>query len=138
MNLVLRYLPLAVLGLFACINVVRGGIHLFAPDGGAGSIAGLDLSRDAQTILALFAIIGINQLILGLFQVWIVLLRRNLLLVGLVLQAAFTLAGVLNLYLYRTFPVEIPGRMFNTVLLVFILAAVAVAFYNSRNAAETA
>ena len=37
-------LVLAGLGL---LDLVRGSIHLFAPDGGAGRIAGIDLTQGA-------------------------------------------------------------------------------------------
>ena len=54
----MRRLPPIVLALFALINLARGSIHAFAPDGGAHSIAGLDLSTNARTILSLFARLG--------------------------------------------------------------------------------
>jgi hypothetical protein len=37
-------LPLYVFALFAVVSTVRSVIHLLSPDGGAGSIAGMDLS----------------------------------------------------------------------------------------------
>lgn len=127
-----QYVPAAVLGLFTFINIGRGGIHLFAADGGANSIAGLDLSGDAQTILALFAVIGANQLALGLFQLWVLLRQRSLVVVALGLQTALTALAVLNMHFYRTFPVEVPGKMFNTVLLLLLCATLALTWYWQR------
>ncbi len=61
--------------LWASIGIVRGAIHVFAPDGGAGIIAGFDLTNDgADALLFLFAALGTSQLVFTLFQ-WIVILR---------------------------------------------------------------
>ncbi|MBV9045218.1 MAG: hypothetical protein JO294_08860, partial [Alphaproteobacteria bacterium] len=57
----MRRIPVIVLAFFALLNIGRGCIHAFAPDGGAHSIAGLDLSTNAQTILSLFAGLGFHQ-----------------------------------------------------------------------------
>ena len=43
------WIPRMVVGLMGLINLVRGAIHAFAPDGGAHSIAGLDLGDDSAT-----------------------------------------------------------------------------------------
>ena len=129
---VISYIPPVVLTLFALINVARGSIHLFAEDGGASSIAGLDLTTNTQTILALFAVIGANQLMFGLFQIWILLQRRDLVLLMLSLQGLQTLGAVANTHFYRQFPVEIPGKMFNTLLLFVIAATLTIAWTESR------
>lgn len=44
---------------------VSGAIHSFLPDGGAGVIAGLDLSEGAGRVFALFAWAGATQLAHG-------------------------------------------------------------------------
>src|SRR5208283_3469317 len=54
-----------VIALFGVLNLFRGSIHTFLPDGGAGVIAGFDLSHSRQTIVFLFAVMGIEQLSLG-------------------------------------------------------------------------
>jgi len=113
----LRLVPILVLGAFALLNLVRGSIHAFAPDGGAHSIAGLDLSNNAQTILSLFATLGLHQIVLGLFEGWIVVWRRDLVRAVLVLQTVETALGVANLYFYRPLPVHVPGERFNAILL---------------------
>src|SRR5258707_15854554 len=105
----MRRIPLVVLAFFALTNLVRGSIHAFAPDGGAHSIAGLDLSTNAQTILSLFAGMGFHQIVMGLFQLFVLLRRRDLIVIARVLQTAETLLGVGNLYFYRTLPVVAPG-----------------------------
>lgn len=110
-----------VLALFACINIARGAIHAFAPDGGAHSIAGLNLGDEAATILALFATIGLMQLTLGGFQLWAALQRPDLVLVLLAFQTVQTVLGAWHLWLWRPLPVVVPGAMFNLVLIGVLL-----------------
>lgn len=56
--------PLAwwVLLALGALNLARGSIHLIASDGGAGQIAGIDLSRERAVIVFLFAVMGLQQL----------------------------------------------------------------------------
>lgn len=116
----LRTVPVVVLALMTMINLARGSVHAFAADGGAHSIAGLDLASGAQTILSLFAV---HQIALGLLELYVLTLRRDLVTLVLGYQLLQTVAGVANLYLYRTFPVPVPGAPFNAVLLVVIAVA---------------
>jgi hypothetical protein len=116
-------------------NFGRGCIHAFAPDGGAHSIAGLDLTHARQTILSLFAILGIHQLVAGGFQLFVLVFRRDLVLIALVLQTVETLLGVMNLYFYRTMPVVVPGAAFNAALLVILAVAVFIALRPAPQAA---
>jgi hypothetical protein len=68
-------LPFYIFILIAIIGTVRSCIHLLAPDGGAGSIAGMDLSvAGASGIIFAFALWGCAQLIYALIQ-WLVILR---------------------------------------------------------------
>jgi hypothetical protein len=49
------------------ITIIRSLIHIFSPDGGARSIATIDLSVEgADVIIGLFALWGISQILLGL------------------------------------------------------------------------
>jgi hypothetical protein len=67
--------PFYVLLILAIIGTVRSFIHLFSPDGGAGSIAGMDLSGGGtKEIIFAFALWGSAQLIYALIQ-WGVILR---------------------------------------------------------------
>ena len=56
---------LVVLGL---INLVRGSIHVFLPDSGAGVIAHFDLAEGGPTIIFLLAMIGAGQIGSGLID----------------------------------------------------------------------
>jgi uncharacterized membrane protein HdeD (DUF308 family) len=51
------------------LSIIPGGIHYFLPDGGAGVIAGIDLSTRATTIIAVFAWLGALQIPHGIAQV---------------------------------------------------------------------
>lgn len=65
--------------LFAVVSVARSCIHLAAPDGGAGTIAGLDLALGgAANIVFAFGLWGLSQLIYGLIQLLVALRYRTL------------------------------------------------------------
>ncbi|MBC7522673.1 MAG: hypothetical protein H7268_16470 [Sandarakinorhabdus sp.] len=49
-------------------SIIPGCIHFFLPDGGAGVIAGIDLSTRAETIIAVFAWLGAMQIPHGIAQ----------------------------------------------------------------------
>lgn len=67
--------PFYIFLLVATVGTVRSFIHILSPDGGAGSIAGMDLSVDgANGIIFSFALWGSAQLIYALLQ-WMVILR---------------------------------------------------------------
>jgi hypothetical protein len=67
--------PLYLLILVAIIGVVRSCIQIFSPDGGAGSIAGMDMAvTGVNEVTFAFALWGSAQLIYALLQ-WIVILR---------------------------------------------------------------
>jgi hypothetical protein len=123
----MRFVPIFVLALMMAINFARGAIHAFARDGGAHSIAGLDITQNTQTILSLFAVMGFHQIVMGLFQLYVLAFRRDLILLALVLQTLETAFGVANLYLYRTMPVVVPGVAFNAAVLAALLLATAIA-----------
>ena len=68
-------LPFFLFILIAAIGVVRSCIHIFSPDGGAGSIAGMNLAvTGADEVVFAFALWGSAQLIYALLQ-WVVVLR---------------------------------------------------------------
>jgi hypothetical protein len=54
--------------ILSLISTVRSLIHFLAPDGGAGSIAGLDLSKGAENIIFSFGLWGLSQLIYAFIQ----------------------------------------------------------------------
>jgi hypothetical protein len=54
------------LGLYGLLELIPGLIHFLLPDGGAGVIAGLDLTHNAHTIIGVFAWMGALQIAYGL------------------------------------------------------------------------
>lgn len=72
-------LPYYVFALYAIVSMVRSCIHLLAPDGGAGTIAGMDLSvAGAQGIIFAFALWGSSQLLFAIVQLLVVIRYRSL------------------------------------------------------------
>lgn len=72
--------PLAAwfLTLVSLGTIVPGGIHVFLPDGGAGVIAGIDLTQGGKTIIAVFAWAGATQMVWGLSMLAVSLAYRSL------------------------------------------------------------
>jgi len=63
----------------AILSTVRSCIHLLAPDGGAGTIAGMDLSiAGASGIIFAFALWGSSQLIYAFIQLTVAFRYRSL------------------------------------------------------------
>jgi len=72
-------LPVYVFILLAVVSTVRSCIHLFSADGGAGSIAGMDLSvQGANGIIFAFALWGSAQLVYAIFQLLVAFRYRAL------------------------------------------------------------
>lgn len=72
-------MPVYLFRLLAVVSLVRSGIHLLAPDGGAGTIAGLDLSvAGAAGIVFSFALWGSAQLIYAFVQLAVAFRYRSL------------------------------------------------------------
>lgn len=66
------------LALLGVGSVVPGCIHYFLPDGGAGVIAGIDLTHSRAIIVAAFAWMGATQIPYGLAQLAVALRYRAL------------------------------------------------------------
>jgi hypothetical protein len=74
--------PLYIFYVVTAFTVTRSIIHLFSPDGGAQTIAGIPLhlfSRNASdTIIHLFAEWGLSQLLFGLLYIIVLFKYRSL------------------------------------------------------------
>ena len=94
----------------AVMTVARSLIHIVAPDGGAQSIATIPLdsftANGAATVIHLFALWGLSQLIVGIVYV-VALLRYRSLIPLLYLLALVEYAT--RLVLTRMKPIEIAG-----------------------------
>jgi hypothetical protein len=103
----------------ALISTVRSFIHLLAPDGGAGSIAGLDLAvAGAGSIVFAFALWGSAQLIYAIIQLAVVVRYRSLVPFMYLLLILETLLRMLVGYMKPvTFAHTPPGAFQNYVYL---------------------
>jgi hypothetical protein len=71
--------PYCFLIAIAAVSTARSLIHMFAPDGGAHSIAGIDIDvAGGANLIALFAQWGASQLLLAILY-WIVIVRYRFL-----------------------------------------------------------
>ena len=78
---------LVVLAALAALTFVRSAVHVAAPDGGAGSIAGIDVGVEGgANLVALFGQWGWEQLLLSLVTIVILLRYRFLVPFALLLQ----------------------------------------------------
>lgn len=66
------------LALYGTGWIVPGMIHSFLPDGGASTIAGLDLSHNRRLIVGLFAWAGATQIAHGIVTLIVALFYRSL------------------------------------------------------------
>jgi hypothetical protein len=72
-------IALYVFMLYSFVSMGRSLIHFFAPDGGSGIIAGLDLSRGAENIIFAFGLWGLSQIIYAFIQMLVAFRYRTLL-----------------------------------------------------------
>jgi hypothetical protein len=62
----------------AIISMGRSLIHVFLPDGGAGVIAGLDLSLGSENIIFAFGLWGVSQVVYALIQLIVAFRYKSL------------------------------------------------------------
>ncbi len=89
------------LAFLAAVTIVPGCIHAFLPDGGAGTIAGLDLSRSGATIVGVFAWAGATQVVHGLAMLAVALRYRTLVPLFLALVVVERLVMSLNWWVLK-------------------------------------
>lgn len=116
-------IPWYFLILVAVVSVVRSCIHIFAPDGGAGSIAGMDLSvPGADGIIFAFALWGSSQLLMALVQLLVVFRYRSLVpFMWLIVALEVLLRELVGRLKPVTFAHTPPGAIGNQVLLPLAL-----------------
>lgn len=72
-------IPFYIFTFLAILSTVRSLIHVFSLDGGAGSIAGMDLTvAGADGIVFAFALWGSSQFLFALIQLLVVFRYRSL------------------------------------------------------------
>ncbi len=98
---------LAVLGV---LDLGRGSIHLFASDGGAGQIAGIDLTRGGDVIVMLFAVMGASQILWGALDLLVALRYRAFVPLLLLLQLVQHGLAAWILWIFKPLSVPAPGK----------------------------
>jgi hypothetical protein len=118
-----------VVGFFvfiAALTLVRSGIHIIAPDGGAQSIATIPLgsfSADASdAVIHLFALWGLSQLIVGVIYIVAILRYRSLIpLLLLLALVEYTVRLLLTWFKPMKTLGTAPGAIGNYVLIPLLL-----------------
>jgi hypothetical protein len=127
-------LPVYVFTLIAIISTVRSCIHLLAPDGGAGSIAGMDLPvPGAGGIIFAFALWGSAQLVYALIQLVVVFRYRSLVPFMWVMLILETLLRQLVAHMKPvTFSHTPPGALQNYFAVPLALLMLVLSFWNYK------
>lgn len=125
--------PVYIFTLIAIVGTIRSCIHLLSPDGGAGSIAGMDLSvSGADEVIFAFALWGSAQLIYALIQLLVAFRYKSLIPFMYLLLIAETLLRMLAGYMK---PVEFsstpPGAFGNYVILPLAALMLALMLWSS-------
>ena len=83
----MRKFSLIFLIALTTITTLRSLAHIFLPDGGANSIAGMDVSvAGGNNLIAMFAQWGYTQLLLSVMMWGVIIFARNLLPFALLVQ----------------------------------------------------
>jgi hypothetical protein len=123
--------------LVAVVGTARSLIHIFAPDGGANSIAGLAIAVEGgANLVAMFGQWGASQLILAFFY-WLAILRYRFL-VPFMLFIVFV-EQALRIGVGHLKPIEVaappPGEIGSYVLLPLSLIALILSLRQAPKAA---
>ena len=110
---------LLVLSLFI---FVPGGIHVFLPDGGAGVIAGIDLTRGGDRIIGVFAWAGATQMAWGAMLFAVAARYRNLLGFALSLLLAERALMALNMWVLKDLGGDKPPGAYGVLIFLPIVA----------------
>ena len=121
--------------LFLMIVVARSAVHLFAPDGGANTIAGIDVSGpDGNNVIALFHQWGAIQLVLAALLLVIFFVYKGLtplVILFLSLDAPMrALAGQMGKIESSHTP---PGEALNWPAFFFLIALFLVSFKEKKS-----
>lgn len=111
---------LATLVLLGLFNLWRGGLHVFLPDSGAGSIAHFDLTQGGQTIVFLLAMTGSGQIGAGLIDLAVAARFRTFAAPLLVIEAIKQAMALFIAFVSKPPPHDVPGRTGMIVTLVVL------------------
>jgi hypothetical protein len=102
-------ITLALLVVLGLINLVRGSLHAFLPDSGAGVIAHFDLAQGGQTIVFLLAMIGAGQIGSGIVDLLVVARFRALAAPLLAIELLRALIGLYIAFVSKSVGTGYPG-----------------------------
>jgi len=122
------------LTLVGVMTIIPGLIHTLLPDGGAGVIAGLDLSRSGATIVSIFAWAGATQIVWGTTLTIASLRYRSLVPLLLALVAVERSLIALNIWVLKPSAVgHRPPEAYATLITIpLVLAALALSMRAER------
>ena len=123
---------------YVCKSFISGGIHMFASDGGAQSIASITLDQftpeGADSIVTMFGLWGMEQFIIGL--IGLVILRRYQSLIPMmcvVYALEYIMRGAAFLYTPGLTTLhEPPGAMADYVLVPMAILMFALSLKNQK------
>ncbi len=119
------------------LNLGRGSIHVFKGDGGAGSIAGIDLSQNGEVILSLFAAMGVGQILFGVIDLAVGLRFRALVPVVLGYHLLQQIGASIIIWWWRPLPLEAPGKFGVLILIPLVALALFCATQQPRTRPES-
>jgi hypothetical protein len=127
-------LPVYVFALYAIISTVRSFIHLLSADGGAGTIAGMDLTvAGADGIIFAFALWGSSQLLFAIIQLLVVFRYRSLVpFMYLMLILEVLLRELVGHMKPVTFAHTPPGAIGNQLILPFAALMLVLSLWSAR------
>lgn len=133
-------LPVYVFTLLSVVSTVRSCIHLLSPDGGAGTIAGMDLTvAGAPEIVFSFALWGSAQLIYALIQLVVAFRYRSLVTFMYLLLIG---EALLRMLVGRIKPVHFlhrpPGGIANYVMIPLAVVMLVLCFVKPRGEPSSA
>jgi hypothetical protein len=131
-------IPFYVFALYAIVSTVRSLIHLLSPDGGAGTIAGMDLSVvGAEGIIFAFALWGSSQLLFAIIQLLVVWRYKSLvpfMYLMLALEVLLReLVGAMKPVIFAHTP---PGAIGNQLILPLAVLMLALSLWSAYRQAD--
>ncbi len=123
---------LIVLGVLGLINLGRGSIHAFAPDGGLESIGGFNLVDGRDAILFLIGAIGASQIAAGALDLWVALKARGFAPTLLAFELLKTGGQIVESQFVKSAPNDYPGERFALAVFAVLLAAVLYEWFRRR------
>ena len=133
-------IPFYIFAIYAIVSTVRSCIHLLSPDGGAGTIAGMDLSvAGADGIIFAFALWGSSQLLFALIQLFAVIRYRSLIpFMWLMLALEVLLRELVGAMKPVTFAHTPPGAIGNQIILPLAVLMVVWSLWSASQSIEEA